>query len=208
MSSYEHFKIVEGNRYIDDLLRKLMTKHKSRLHPYILWDTIQSFKRKIIFPTGEIKLLKGFIGGLETLSRIGKSYMMKKFGTVHATSRLGAGDLHSRFQMVTTCMQCRLLVTVDVNISFIELFAYFTLNMGNGKDFILHELHITDLRGLRIQICNLRPLNKIINIFLEVLLWSFPNFVKRHVEDQLKRYTTKIIRAFQVPMQMEKGIYL
>ncbi|GFY56514.1 uncharacterized protein TNIN_436641 [Trichonephila inaurata madagascariensis] len=208
MSSYEHFKIVEGNQYIDDLLRKLTTKYKSRLHPYILWDTIKSFQRKMIFPTGELRLLTGFIAGLETLSRIGKSYMMKKIGTVHATSRLGAGDLHSRFQMITTFMQCRFLVTVDVSISFIEAFTYFSFNIGTGKDFIIHELQITDLRGLRIEVCNLRPLNKIINIVLNVLLWSFPNFVRKQVEDQLKRNTMKIIRAFQLPMQMEKCIYL
>ncbi|PRD31994.1 UNVERIFIED_CONTAM: hypothetical protein NCL1_21793 [Trichonephila clavipes] len=199
MSSYEHFKIVEGNQYIDDLLRKL-TNYKSRLHPYIPWDTIQSFIRKIIFPTGELRLLKGFIIGLETLSRIGESYMMKKIVTVHATSRLGAGDLHSRFQMITTFMQCRFLVTVDVSISFIELFVYFSSNIETGKDFMIHELHITDLRGLCIEICNLRPLNKIINIALKVLLWSFPNFVKKQIEDLLKRYTTKIIRTFQLTM--------
>ncbi|GFU22814.1 hypothetical protein NPIL_341061 [Nephila pilipes] len=80
MSSYEHFRIVESNQYVDHLLRILMNANEKQVHLYVLQSAIQSFKRKLVFVMGEIVLFKGFVGGVKSLSRIGKSYMLEKCG--------------------------------------------------------------------------------------------------------------------------------
>ncbi|XP_035208664.1 uncharacterized protein LOC118183292 [Stegodyphus dumicola] len=200
---YDDNAIERGDAYVDKLLKDMMEDRGHEYDPYVMEDSVVGFSRKVAFVniSGEAKLHNGYITGLKTLHRPDHCSLKEKNGRLHVKADLGAGILKFQYEGTVKFMNFGPTVTVHGELSYIEIHMEFSVDAKTGKNGTLHRFAIDDIKGLKVWITGLGPLNWAVNPIIKGVNKVFKRFVKYLLENKVMHHIADRLPNFKFPVE-------
>lgn len=198
--------IRKGDSYIDKMLEEMLNNKDEKYNPYFLEDSAVGFYRKVIFMnvSGEAKLHDGYIQGLNTLHRVKHYYLHKEDDKLRVRAQLGVGELEFHYKGSVKFMNFGPTITILGILSYIEVSMEFKVNSMTGRDGKLTKLVIDDMRGMKLRVSSLGPINWAVNPIINGVTKIFKRSVRNCMEHKVKKHIAKHIPNYQFPTKEGK----
>ncbi|KFM82821.1 antigen AG231, partial [Stegodyphus mimosarum] len=204
-SYYDDDAVERGDAYVDKLIKDMMEDRGHEYDPYVMEDSVVGFSRKVAFVniSGEAKLHNGYIAGLKTLHRPDHCSLKEKNDRLYVKADLGAGILKFQYEGTVKFMNWGPTVTVHGELSYIEVHMEFSVDAKTGENGTLHRFAIDDIKGLKVWITGLGPLNWAVNPIIKGVNTVFKRFVKYLLENKVKHHIADRLPNFKFPVEGE-----
>jgi len=194
--------IRRGNTYIDDLLRNMFEENDD-YDPYRMDDSVVGFWKKVVFVnvSGEAKLHDGNIKGLSTLHRSGDCILEEDGEKLTVKADLGAGILNFFYSGTAKFMNFGPTISVQGELAYVEVYLEFTVDAKTGKNGKLTKFVIDDMRGMKVWISGLGPINWAVNPIISAVTKIFQRFVRNFMENRVRIYIGHRVPEYQFPVE-------
>lgn len=192
-----------GNKFIDDFIRDMIHEHGHEYDPYVLEDSSIGFSKKVMFVnvSGEAKLHKGYITGLKSLHRADQCTVNEQDdGRLYVSADLGAGVLNCHYDGTVKFMTWGPTISIYGEIKYVEMFMEFSVDAKTGQDGKLEKFKIYDLKGMKVEITGLGPMNWAANYLISGITTIFNGFIQRMIETGIKNHIEERLPNYQFPV--------
>lgn len=170
--------------------------------PYKLEDSSVGFAKKIMFVnvTGEAKLFNGYIIGMSTLHRPDHCVVREQDDKLFVKADLGAGIIKCHYDGTVKFMNWGPTISLYGEIKYLETHMEFSVDAKTGRDGILHEFKIDDMKGMKVEISGLGPLNWAANYLIGSTASLFKGFIRKMAESQIRNHLSERLPKYQFPV--------
>ncbi|GFU26232.1 uncharacterized protein NPIL_27211 [Nephila pilipes] len=179
--------IESCNEYVDTLIKSILTDRGDILDPYNMNDSIISFQKKVVFVDfkGEAKLSEGYISGVSSLRRISPCSLSFENGRYKLSANLQTGAMFFNFTGSVKVMNMGPVIFVRGNSSSADISLAFSLNATTGKEALLEELKMQDIKDMNVWIDGLRLLSWMSDPLRNSAAIFFKHSVKKLIEVEI-----------------------
>ncbi|XP_035208661.1 uncharacterized protein LOC118183291 isoform X2 [Stegodyphus dumicola] len=194
--------VERGDEFIDKLLKDMLEDHGHEYDPYLLEDNVIAFSKKITFVnvTGEAKLHNGYILGLKTLHRPDHCYVTEKDGRLHVKADLGAGVLDFRYDGTVKFMNFGPTIHVFGSLAYLEVHMEFSVDSKTGRDGELTEFYIDDIKGMKVWVTGLGPLNWSLNYIISGVTTLFEGYIRSFIQNKVRKHLEERLPNYVFPV--------
>uniref|UniRef100_A0A6B0V4J5 Putative conserved secreted protein n=1 Tax=Ixodes ricinus TaxID=34613 RepID=A0A6B0V4J5_IXORI len=183
------------NTFINTVFDKVLSSvAKSKaIDPVTLPNISYAFETKIIVKiTAEAALYRGVLEGLSSLTRTGNCRFEVGERGIDIKADVGAGPLNSSFVGLARAMGYGQAVTVDVNITYLQILL--GLAQTPGSQLELSEFKVQQMRGVTVAIHGLGLLSRVFNKVSAELTNLFEVQIKDAIEKKIREGVAVQIR--------------
>ncbi|GIY34241.1 uncharacterized protein CDAR_33111 [Caerostris darwini] len=199
----EDDNVVRGDKYIDDLLDEMIEQNGHEYDPYILEDSVIGFSKKIVFVnvSGEAKLHNGYITGLKSLHRPEHCSVEEEDGELLVKADLGAGVLNFHYDGTVKFMNFGPTITVHGELHYLETHMEFTVDAKTGRNGELKKFVIDDMKGMKITVTGLGPMNWAMNYIISGVTTIFQGFIRNFMQKKIRSHIAERLPNYQFPVE-------
>ncbi|GFU22813.1 hypothetical protein NPIL_341051 [Nephila pilipes] len=195
--------IARGDKFIDDLLHDMLEENGHEYDPYRLEDSVIGFSKKITFVnvSGEAKLHNGYITGLKSLHRPDHCSVEDEDGKLLVKADLGAGVLDFHYDGTVKFMNFGPTITLHATLAYLEVHMEFTVDSKTGRDGELKKFVIDDMKGMKMSITGLGPMNWAANYIIGGATSLFKGFLKSFMQKKVREHISERLPRYQFPIE-------
>ncbi|GFY56513.1 hypothetical protein TNIN_436631 [Trichonephila inaurata madagascariensis] len=194
--------VVRGNKFIDDLLHDMLEENGHEYDPYRLEDSVVGFSKKVAFVnvSGEAKLHNGYITGLKSLHRPDHCTVEDEDGKLLVKADLGAGVLDFYYDGTVKFMSFGPTITLHAELAYLEIHMEFTVDSKTGRDGELKKFVIDDMKGMKMSITGLGPMNWAANYIIGGVTSLFQGFLRNFMQKKVRNHIAERLPRYQFPV--------
>ncbi|PRD31993.1 UNVERIFIED_CONTAM: Zan [Trichonephila clavipes] len=194
--------VVRGNKFIDDLLHDMLEENGHEYDPYRLEDSVVGFSKKVAFVnvSGEAKLHNGYITGLNSLHRPEHCTVEDEDGKLLVKADLGAGVLDFYYDGTVKFMNFGPTITLHAELAYLEIHMEFTVDSKTGRDGELKKFVIDDMKGMKMSITGLGPMNWAANYIIGGVTSIFQGFLRNFMQKKVRNHIAERLPRYQFPV--------
>uniref|UniRef100_A0A6B0V4K1 Putative conserved secreted protein n=1 Tax=Ixodes ricinus TaxID=34613 RepID=A0A6B0V4K1_IXORI len=183
------------NTFTNTLFDKVLSSvAKSRTIDRVsLPNIVHNFTSKVIVKiSAQVSLYRGILEGLSSLTRTGNCRFQVGERGIDIKADVGAGPLNSSFVGLARAMGYGQAVTVDVNITYLQILL--GLAQTPGSQLELSEFKVQQMRGVTMAIHGLGLLSRVFNKVSAELTNLFEEQIKNAIERNIREAMAEQIR--------------
>ncbi|CAL1276380.1 unnamed protein product [Larinioides sclopetarius] len=181
-----------GNTYIDQILREWADGMDGN-DRYDLSDMF-CFQSKGSFNV-DVEIQNANITGLDTLHRTGNCPLIEQNGRMIVIADLGTGYVCLNFDINVRLTLLNLSIPLRICMDYIQILMKFSVDSETGKDGILHDLKIMNVRGMNIEVRNGWMVNWVIDLLNKTM--TFTKYATKLLEHQIGQYMNESFQYFR-----------
>ncbi|XP_055930319.1 uncharacterized protein LOC129960734 isoform X2 [Argiope bruennichi] len=185
-------EIEMGNRYIDQFLRQWVEDMEGN-DTYYLLDML-CFQSEKLFDM-DVRMQNTNIRGLDTLQRTGNCSLIEQNGRMNVIADLGTGYVSLNCDINVRLTFLNLSIPFSIQMDYIQILMKFSADSETGKDGILHDLKIMDVRGMVVEVRNGWMVNWMIDLLNKSTI--FTECARKLLEYQIGEYMNNRIQYFR-----------
>lgn len=195
-------EVERGDEFIDKFIHDMMYEHGHEYDPYILEDSAVGFSKKVTFVnvSGEAKLHNGYITGLKSLHRPDHCSVRQENDRLYVNADLGAGILNMHYDGTVKFMNFGPTITVYGEVSYVEIHMEFSVDSKTGKNGNLEKFYIENMKGMKVWMSGLGPMNWALNYLISGVTSLFQGFVKKMIEKQVRSHIAERLPNYEFPV--------
>ncbi|GBL76939.1 hypothetical protein AVEN_12613-1 [Araneus ventricosus] len=185
-------EIEMGNTYIDQFLRE-WAEDMDGNDTCDLSDMF-CFQSKGSFNV-DVQMQKANITGLDTLHRTGNCSLIEQNGRMNVVADLGTGYVCLNFDINVRLTLLNFSIPFRIHMDYIQILMKFSVDSETGKDGILHDLKIMDVRGMDIEVRNRWMVNWVIGLLNKTM--AFTKYATKLLQHEIGQYMNERIQYFR-----------